>query len=135
MNMAFKAFLLGMATYPLVSAAQTHTDSCDAKRRSIENEISYAHAHGDVKRIKGLETALAQINANCTDAGLRSDAQRKVAAAEKKLAERERDLQDAKANGKRTKKIAEKQRKVDEAHAELEQAQMEAARRSGAAKQ
>ncbi|WP_242684122.1 DUF1090 domain-containing protein [Paraburkholderia hospita] len=91
-----------------------------------EREISYAQAHGNAKRVDGLETALAQMNANCTDAVLRSDAQCKVAAAEKKLSERQRELQQAKADGKSAKKIAERQHKVDEAHAELEKVQTEA---------
>lgn len=125
MNTAIKTFLFGMAIYPLICSAQTR--GCDAKRSSIENEITFARAHGNVKRVEGLETALAQMNANCTDAMLRSDAQRKVDAAEKKLSERQHDLQEAKASGKSSKKIAEKQRKVDESHAELEQAQTEAA--------
>ncbi|SKD03030.1 Protein of unknown function [Burkholderia sp. YR290] len=124
MNRAIKALLLGMAAYPMVCTAQT--GGCDAKRTSIEREISYAQAHGNAKRVDGLETALAQMNANCTDAVLRSDAQRKVAAAEKKLSERQRELQQAKADGKSAKKIAERQHKVDEAHAELEKVQTEA---------
>ena len=123
MNIVIKAFLLGVVFSPMVCAAQT--DGCDAKRQSIEREITYAKAHGNAKRVDGLEAALAQMNANCTDAVLRSDAQRKVVAAQKKLAERERDLQEAKANGKSAKKIADRQRKVDEAHVELENAQMD----------
>lgn len=124
MNTAIKAFLLGMVIYPLMCSAQTN--GCDAKRSSIEEEITYARVHGNVKRVEGLETALARMNVNCTDAALRSDAQRKVAAAERKLLERQHDLQEAKANGKSEKKIAERQRKVDESHAELERAQIEA---------
>ncbi|MFM0152203.1 DUF1090 domain-containing protein [Paraburkholderia sediminicola] len=124
MNTSIKAFLLGMAIYPMMCSAQT--SGCDAKRSSIEREIAYAQAHGNAKRIDGLETALAQMNANCTDAVLRSDAQRKVTAAERKLSERQHDLQEAKANGKSAKKIAERQRKVDEAHAELERVLVEA---------
>jgi DNA-binding NarL/FixJ family response regulator len=124
MNTAIKAFLLGMAIYPMMCSAQT--SGCDAKRRSIENEITYAQAHGNAKRTDGLETALAQMNANCTDAVLRSDAQRKVTSAERKLSERQRDLQEAKADGKSAKKIADRQRKVDEAHAELERVLVEA---------
>jgi Protein of unknown function (DUF1090) len=124
MKAAFMAFLLGVVLSPMVCSAQT--GGCDAKHNSIEKEIAYARAHGNAKRVEGLETALAQMNANCTDAVLRGDAQRKVAQAQKKLAEREHDLQEAKANGKSAKKIAERQRKVDEAHAELEKNQMEA---------
>jgi hypothetical protein len=125
LNTAIKAFVLGIVVFPVVCSAQT--SGCDAKRNSVEQEIAYAQAHGNAKRIDGLETALAQLNANCTDAALRSDAQRKVTQAQKKLSEREQDLQKAKADGKSTRKIADRQRKVEEAHAELERVEIEAA--------
>jgi Protein of unknown function (DUF1090) len=124
LNTTIKACVLGIVMLPAVCCAQT--SGCDAKRNSVEREITYAQAHGNAKRVDGLETALAQMNANCTDAMLRSDAQRKVTQAQKKLSERERDLQEAKAEGKGAKKIAERQRKVDEAHTELEKVQTEA---------
>src|ERR1700761_4526120 len=57
MHTAIKAFLLGMTVYPMVCSAQV--SGCDAKRSSIESEISYAQAHGNARRIDGLETALA----------------------------------------------------------------------------
>lgn len=125
MNTIIKAFLFSAVMYPLVCSAQT--DGCDAKRASIEQEITYAQAHGNTKRVDGLETALAQMNANCTDAVLRGDAQCKVTAAQRKLSEREHDLREAKADGKSARKIAERQRKVDDARAELERVQVEAA--------
>jgi hypothetical protein len=125
LNTTIKAFALGVVIVPVVCFAQTN--GCDAKRKSVEQEISYAQAHGNTKRVDGLETALAQMNANCTDAVLRSDAQRKVSQAQEKLFERQRDLQKAKVDGKSAKKIAERQRKVDEAHTELETLQTEAA--------
>lgn len=125
MNTTIKALVLSIITLPMVCAAQT--SGCDAKRNSVEQEIAYAQAHGNARRVDGLETALAQMNANCTDGTLRSNAQRKVTEAQKKLSERERDLRKAKVDGKSAKKIAERQRKVDEAHSELETLQAEAA--------
>jgi hypothetical protein len=53
----------------------TSTSSTNSPR---PKEIAYAQTHGNAKRVDGRETALAQMNANCTDAVLRSDAQRKV---------------------------------------------------------
>ncbi|WP_322049511.1 DUF1090 domain-containing protein [Paraburkholderia sp. J67] len=126
MKRASQAILIGVASlYPLVCLAQI--DGCDAKRHSIEQEIAYAKAHGNAKRVDGLEAALANLNANCSDAALHAAAQEKVAKAQKKLAEREHDLQKARAEGKSAKKIADRQRKVDDAHAELERAQIDAA--------
>lgn len=125
MKTAFNAACLAIAMFPLFASAASN--SCDAKRASVEQEINYARAHGNANRVDGLETALARLNANCTDASLRSESQRKVTSAQKKLTEREHDLQKAKADGKSGKKLAERQRKVDEAHAELERAITEAA--------
>jgi hypothetical protein len=123
MKTTLKILLSGSLICPVLAWAQV--GSCDAKRDSVTREIAYAQAHGNANRVDGLETALARLNANCTDAQLRGAAQRKVAAAQKRLAEREHDLQAAKTQGKRPKKIAERRRKVDEAHADLERAQTE----------
>lgn len=116
--------LLAASLCPAVLLAQS--GGCDAKRQSIEQEITYAQAHGDTSRVQGLQTALAQVKAHCPDAALRSDAEQKVSKAQQKVAERERDLQEAKDQGKNAQKMADRQRKVDDAHAELEQAMMDA---------
>ena len=126
MNTTIKAFLFAMLSYPMACSAQT--GGCDAKRSSIENEISQALAHGNKNRVEGLRAALAQVNANCTDAGLHKEAQAKVSEAQEKLAERQYELAEAKAKGKSAEKIVERQRKVDEAQADLEEAQREASR-------
>ncbi|MFM0070153.1 DUF1090 domain-containing protein [Paraburkholderia sediminicola] len=123
MKTALKVLLLSSIACPALVWAQA--GGCDAKRTSLEREITYAQAHGNANRVDGLETALGRMNANCTDEALRNASQRKVAQAQKKLAEREHDLQEARAQGKSPKKIAERQRKVDEAHADLERAQTE----------
>lgn len=125
MNTMIKALLLTMMSYPMVSAAQP--GGCDAKRSSIEAEISKAQAAGNTRRVEGLKTALAEANENCTDAELHKEAQRKVTEAQAKLAERQQDLAEAKAKGKSAEKIAERQRKVDEAQADLEKKQRDAA--------
>lgn len=99
---------------------------CDAKRQSIEQEISYAQAHGNASRVQGLQTALAQVKANCTDASLRSDAEQKVAKAQQKVVAQEQELEQAREQGKSADKMADRQRKVDDAHAQLQQAMMDA---------
>jgi hypothetical protein len=126
MKLFAQALLMVVAVLPSVASAQM--TRCDAKRQSIEHEIAYAQAHGHAQRVEGLETALAGLNANCTDAGLRSDAEKKVAQAQAKLDEREKDLREAKSEGKSAKKIASQQRKVDEAHADLERLRAEASK-------
>jgi chromosome segregation ATPase len=123
MKITLKVLLSCTLILPTLAWAQA--GGCDAKRDSLEKEIAYAQAHGNPNRVQGLETALAKMKANCTDASLRSAHERKVAAAQGKLAQREHDLQEAKAQNKSAKKIAQRQKKVDEAHADLEKAQTE----------
>jgi hypothetical protein len=100
--------------------------ACDAKRQSIEQEITYAQAHGNASRVQGLQTALAQVKAHCTDASLRSDAEQKVAKAQQKVVAQEQELAEAREQGKGADKMADRQRKVDDAHAQLQQAMMDA---------
>jgi len=125
---ARRALALLMFLTTLATGAVAQVGGCDAKRQELEQEIAYAKAHGNASRVKGLETALAQVKSNCTDASLQAKDQRKVDAARKKVAEREEDLQKAKSEGKSPRKVADRQRKLDEAHAELERALIEASR-------
>ncbi len=116
--------LLVACLCPAVLLAQS--GACDAKRQSIEQEITYAQAHGNASRVQGLQTALAQVKAHCTDASLRSDAEQKVAKAQQKVVAQEQELEQAREQGKGADKMADRQRKVDDAHAQLQQAMMDA---------
>jgi hypothetical protein len=118
---AFASAVL-FASLLLPGLALAQTGGCDAKRQSIETEIAYAQGHGNTSRVKGLQTALAEVKDHCTDASLQKASEAKVTKAQKDVAEREQDLQEAKDQGKSPKKIADRQRKLDQAHAGLEQA-------------
>ena len=128
MNVSRTSVVVAVALLACSTHALAQTGGCDAKRQEIEQELAYAKAHGNANRVKGLETALDNMKANCTDASLRKSSQRKVDAAKKKVAEREADLQKAQADGKSPKKVADRQRKLDEAHADLEKALIEASK-------
>ncbi|SAH91138.1 Protein of uncharacterised function (DUF1090) [Bordetella ansorpii] len=106
--------------------AWSQPSGCEAKRQEIEAQIAAAKAKGNKARVAGLETALANNKAHCTDASLRRDAQREVDQAREKLAERERELQKARDEGRDADKLADRQRKVDEARADLARAQADA---------
>jgi hypothetical protein len=70
------------------SLAFAQFSGCDAKRQSIESEIAYAQSHGNASRVRGLQTALAEVTAHCTDASLQSAANKKVVKARDEVAER-----------------------------------------------
>jgi hypothetical protein len=100
-------------------AAET---GCAAKREAIEQRIEAAKAHGNAAQQAGLERALAEVQANCTDAGLRQQRGAKIAEQRAEVRQREADLREAEAKGDPA-KIAKRQAKLEEARAELDAAE------------
>ncbi|MGN7911747.1 DUF1090 domain-containing protein [Enterobacter sp. 22466] len=115
------AGMLIMAPAFSTLAAPQAATGCEAKRQNIERQIDYARTHGNNHRVAGLEKALSEVIANCTDEGLRAERKSDVLKKEQKVEERRRELSEAQADG-RADKISKKQQKLDEAHAELDEA-------------
>lgn len=88
--------ILGLAT-GTAQAAQPEPGltGCAAKRSAIENQLEYARKHNNWGQIRGLEKALKENAAHCTDAGLKQAREAKVARRERKLAEAEAELKQA----------------------------------------
>ncbi|AKJ41357.1 DUF1090 domain-containing protein [Pragia fontium] len=137
--------LAKLTVLPLVFAfsaghASAAGNDCAAKRAEIENQIVQAKAHNNSHRVAGLETALAQLGANCTTEGLIKSAQEKATKLEQKIAEKQQDIakieadkQQAQSAGnskkvaKYDKKIAQKKGDITELEAELTEARAELA--------
>lgn len=113
------ALLAGVLLAQPVLAAET---GCAAKRQAIEARIEAAKAHGNSAQQAGLEKALAEVQAHCTDAGLRQEREAKVAQSQAEVRQREADLREAQAKGDPA-KIAKRQAKLEEARAELASAE------------
>ncbi|WP_437612206.1 DUF1090 domain-containing protein [Erwinia sp. V71] len=94
---------------------------CLEKERAIQHEIELAKQHQNQRRVNGLERALTEARAGCTDAKLKSAHQSKIKQHEAEIVERERDLQEARAKGDRD-KITKREKKLAEAREELSQA-------------
>jgi DNA-binding transcriptional MerR regulator len=104
---------------PLHTAlANTPAKGCEGKRIDIEQQIDYARAHDNNYRVAGLQKALAELNTNCTDEGLKAERQADIRKKERKVEERRRELSEAKVEG-RERKIRQKQKKLQEAQEEL----------------
>lgn len=119
-----KLLLAGMLVLAPASsalAAPQAATGCEAKRQDIEQQIDYARTHGNSHRVAGLEKALSEVNANCTDEGLRAERESDVRKKEQKVKERRQELAEAQADG-RADKISKKQQKLEEAQAELDEA-------------
>lgn len=104
------------------AAEQSELTGCAAKQYDIEKQIDYARTHGNQHRIAGLETALAEVKASCTESGLLAERQEKVREKERKVAERMAELKQAQETGSHD-KIMKKQKKLAEAQEELGAAQ------------
>ncbi|MGK4329339.1 DUF1090 domain-containing protein [Lonsdalea quercina] len=118
----------GIALAALLSfssfAANHALSGCQAKEHNIEQEISQAKAHGNQNRIAGLEKALKEAKANCTDSALLHKRQQTVDEKQRKVQELEREVQEAEQSGKAD-KVSKKTAKLEEARHDLKQAQEE----------
>ncbi|EGE6229260.1 DUF1090 domain-containing protein [Escherichia coli] len=97
-----------------LSAGSYATTLCQEKEQNILKEISYENQN----RIDGLNKALSEVRANCSDSQLRADHQKKIAKQKDEVAERQQDLAEAKQKGDAD-KIAKRERKLAEAQEEL----------------
>jgi hypothetical protein len=109
------ALLLALTS---LSASAFASSPCQEKEQSIQREISYAEKHHNQNRIDGLNKALQEVRAHCSDSKVRSDHQQKIARQKAEVAERQRDLSEAKQKGNAD-KISKRERKLNEAQQEL----------------
>lgn len=97
-------------------------ESCVTKQQEIQKQIDEARAHKNQNRVDGLEKALRENKAHCTDAGLKAENQKRVEEKREKVAEREQELKEVQAKGDHE-KIIKKQQKLEEAKSELKEAE------------
>lgn len=70
------ALAFGLAA---LSAQALASAPCLQKQQDIQREISYAEKHQNQRRIDGLNKALREVKANCSDSKLRAEHQQKIA--------------------------------------------------------
>lgn len=81
--------------------------------------MEHAKAKGQVSRVRGLEKALRENQAHCSDAKLEQEHAARIADQERKVERRQRDLDEARGTGKAG-KIADREAKLAKEKAELE---------------
>ena len=120
--------LAGFMSTPLLAAEDVQPlTGCAAKRQAISSQIEQAKAHGNSYQQAGLEKALAEVTANCTDAGLKKERENKVLDAKHDVSRRQADLDKAMKKGdpdkinKRKEKLAEARKELQDAVEELDQ--------------
>ncbi|MEW1782481.1 DUF1090 domain-containing protein [Arthrobacter sp. NPDC080086] len=137
-----KTLLAAIVPFALTVASPAFADNvdCGTKIRAIETQIGDAQKYGNTNRIAGLQDALANTKAHCTNTGLAdradrkvSDARRDVEKAQVDVREAEDKLRAARNDGKDKKirkaerNLADKQRKLREKTADLRSAEADRA--------
>ena len=120
----------GLLAVPALAAERApELSGCAAKRQDISNQIEQAKAAGNASQQAGLEKALSEATANCTDAGLLKQQEQKVLDAKREVSRRQADLNKAMDKGdpekinKRKDKLAESRKELQDAQEELEKVQ------------
>ena len=117
----------GLLAAPLMAATQApDLTGCAAKKQAITQQLEQARAHGNDNQVAGLEKALSEVNAHCTDAGLKKERENKVLEAKHEVSKRQADLDKAMKKGdpekidKRKTKLAESRKELQEALDQLD---------------
>lgn len=110
-----------LATPSFASEGSQDSAGCMVKQGAIRAQIEQARAAGNTWQQSGLETALTQVKANCTDAGLKKQHTQKVDKARKEVSQRKADLKAAMQSGN-VEKINKRKQKLAESQQELETA-------------
>ncbi|MDG9881444.1 DUF1090 domain-containing protein [Pseudomonas putida CSV86] len=110
-----------LAAPALAIEEQPGLTGCAAKQQNISTQIEQARLHGNTEQQAGLERALSEVQANCTDAGLRKEREQKVLDARHEVAQRKKDLDKAMKKGD-AEKINKRKDKLAEANKELQAA-------------
>lgn len=111
----------GLLAAPLMAAdtAPELASSCAAKKQAITLQLEQARAHGNSNQVAGLEKALSEVEAHCTDAGLRKERENKVLEAKHEVSKRQADLDKAMKKGD-PEKIDKRKNKLAESRKELQ---------------
>ncbi|MCY1396412.1 hypothetical protein D3C76_392880 [compost metagenome] len=125
--LALIAAVCAILSTPLQAAEdEPGLTGCAAKRQAISEQIEQAKAHGNSDQQAGLEKALSEVTANCTDASLKKERENKVLEARHEVGQRQADLDKAMKQGdaekinKRKDKLAESRKELQDALEELE---------------
>ncbi|MCO8161677.1 DUF1090 domain-containing protein [Pseudomonas sp. 21LCFQ010] len=116
---------------PAVLAAEQAppASGCLLKSQEINGKIQQAKADGNKREQAGLEKALSEVNANCSETALLKQHEQKVLDAKREVSRRQTDLNKAMAKGdperinKRKDKLAESRKELVDAQAELDKVQ------------
>lgn len=84
-------------------AANPEAKGCEAKKQALETRLAAARRHNNTGQVEGLQRALQNVQAWCTDNDLKAKADYEVWEKRNEVQKREQDLTQARAGGKKKK--------------------------------
>ncbi|ORM66229.1 DUF1090 domain-containing protein [Pantoea rodasii] len=124
LNLMKHQLLLGAILFSLSGSLMAAESLCQQKEHDIQREIDMAKQHDNQRRVTGLERALTEVRASCTDEKLKSAHSERIVEQKHKIAERERELKEERQDGDKD-KIEKRERKLEEAQHELKKLEAE----------
>lgn len=124
-SIIISAFLSVISLPSLASAQCSDLTGCEQKFCEINKQLTIAQQQNNPDKIAGLETALRQAKANCTNDKLKQNVIDKINGSKQDIAEYDADLIEAESAGKADKvtkyqkKIAEEENKIKYLKSEL----------------
>ncbi|GEN25431.1 hypothetical protein HCU01_33800 [Halomonas cupida] len=106
------------AAYASGALADDTNPLCSAREEEVLHELQSAEKYGNEHRIEGLQRALSNIRAHCTDESLIADAEEAVEESREEVRDRRQDLDEALREGDPD-DIAEQREELQEAEDEL----------------
>ena len=97
---------------------------CQQKMAGLEQQIEQAKAAGNGHRVRGLERAVANVKAHCTDEDLIADKKEDIADQQEDIAEILEDIAEKRSEG-RTDKVNKLERKLQQEQDKLQRLQEE----------
>ncbi|PWC15521.1 DUF1090 domain-containing protein [Brenneria roseae subsp. roseae] len=98
--------------------AESIPGGCLQKEQEIQRQIDHARQYENAPRVAGLQRALAEVKAHCTDEGLAAERREKIAEQRQKVAERKQELSESRQKGD-AEKVLVREKKLAEAEQEL----------------
>ena len=114
------SLLLGLFCLPVLAS----NPACQYKASEIETQIQHAREHGNTHRVRGLERALANVKAHCSDTDLLREKREQIRDQEEDIQEVLAELQEKRADGRQD-KVQKLERKLAREREELMQLQDE----------
>ena len=103
------------------ASAQAETGGCAIKKQELQKQIDYARQFNNYNRVRGLETALKEVELHCTDAAVEAKQKADVDERRAEVAKSQAELDKAKISGD-ARKIDQKTEKLQKARQKLQDA-------------